>query len=258
MSRIMTWAISFVVLTAVVLVCRADPSGEASDEPGMAGFSGVLSHDFGRIPFRTPMADLRHEFVLVNTSGRTREITAVRASCGCLDAQPSTMLVGPGESLRINAVIKVSSPGVRAATIHLMMRDGSVLRLDATVTAVPERDVVVSHKAVLFTEASRQRAITITATSMSGNAPDPISWRGPSGLQVRTAGWRRIFTSDGDLLPARHELVLHLEARHDSEFQSPLHLLVEGDDIPVGLNGWPWDVCAIADGSVSRRTRSDG
>ena len=81
MSRIMTWAISFVVLTAVVLVCRADPSGEASDERETAGFSGVLSHDFGRIPFRTPMADLRHEFVLVNTSGRTREIMAVRASC---------------------------------------------------------------------------------------------------------------------------------------------------------------------------------
>lgn len=251
MSRIMSVAVSFGILMAIGLACRADSAGKAAAEGEMAGFAGVLSHDFGDIPFSLPMEDLRHDFVLANTSGKFKRIRAIRASCGCLDATPSSMLIGPDETLRISAKIKISSAGIRTVLIHVIFDDGPILQLNAVVAAVPKRSVVVSHRAVLFRKDSGHRVVTIVATGMSETRPGPISWRSPSGLRVEELGWRQVFASDDDLLPARHELTLHLEAEHDRLFSSPLRVLVEGEEFTVGLLGWPWDDCAVVGSSKS-------
>lgn len=256
MSRMMTRAISLGLLIALMLGCRSETSGDETARAEISGFVGAVRHDFGDMPFSLPMEDLEHEFVLLNTSGRTREIRSIRATCGCLDAQPHGMVIAPDETMRINTRIRISGPGHRAVAVHVMFRDGTLIRLDAVVTAVPEREIIASHKAVLFADESTRRTVTLIATGMSGHEPDPVTWQAPSGLRVQPEGWTQVFATDGDLLPARHELRLFLEAEHDTIFRSPLRVLVEGQELTVGLDGWPWDDCAVVQDPATWRDRA--
>jgi hypothetical protein len=76
-------------------------------------------HDFGPVPRG---AQLRHEFVLTNTTNETLTVADVRASCGCTTGRVLTPTIEPGQAGTIEALMDTRNfVGVKATSLIITL-----------------------------------------------------------------------------------------------------------------------------------------
>jgi hypothetical protein len=82
---------------------------------------GALRHDFGDLVLQEGRVTGVHTFRLVNKTGETVVIDAIRASCGCAAGEASTTEVAPGASVEVETRLALFKPGRKQARVTLML-----------------------------------------------------------------------------------------------------------------------------------------
>ncbi len=92
---------------------------------GRSVLAGDHSIDFGTAQFVGEPVTFKHTFVLTNRKGRPIEIRDIRTTCGCAVAEPSTMMLAPGESVEIASTLTLKNEGLKKSRIFLIYGDGT-------------------------------------------------------------------------------------------------------------------------------------
>ncbi len=182
---------------------------------GRPTLSGERSHDFGTVELLDKPVELEHTFVLTNRSRRRVEIANVKTSCGCTVAEPSTRLLEPGDSVKIEATLTMKDDVRKKAKSYLDYGadDVDVLYLEAF-ARLRQRLKVAPGRDTLGPGETLDRLIFYL--DYDSNEPPPAPRiTGPEGVAAEMNGWTKVAgrrTSTGSAARWRSRLRVELTA----------------------------------------------
>ena len=116
------------LLTALLVLTPSLAAAGWSD-----GLFAQPTHDFGAVPRGSKQV---HQFVLVNTTGRTVGIAGVSVSCNCTRVQAPQRVIPPGGSAAIEAVMDTTGfLGPKAVTVYVQFDQPQRRRVSLRVVA---------------------------------------------------------------------------------------------------------------------------
>lgn len=110
-------------LTAALLALLG--SGMTGCEPTEEAASGDTQAIDLPVQLEGGPAILRHEFQVANTTGRRREVVAVKPTCSCVSASITGRIIDPGESATLLISVSIEHPGHFAHGASVLYEDGA-------------------------------------------------------------------------------------------------------------------------------------
>jgi Protein of unknown function (DUF1573) len=157
------------LLTGAVLVnAAAAQSGAWADKI----FSGKATHDFGTV---ARGAQLKHTFTMNNIYKVPLQITNISVECGCVTATPSTKILQPGETGKLDINMDTARfSGAKQVKVRLTVGPEFVSTATVTVSAFARQDVVFNPGEIDFGAVGKgQTATKFIDVEHAGNA----NWR---------------------------------------------------------------------------------
>lgn len=151
---------------------------------------GILVHDFGIVEVVGRERTIQHEFALVNRMSQNLNIRRIISTCGCLDARANREVVAPGETIVINASMRLFDSGVKAVQINIVLEETAepvILHMHATAL---QREAVYSLQNVLQLSSVQAVELTLYVVSRDGGTPPPVpQFTAAPGISAEFADW---------------------------------------------------------------------
>ena len=158
--------ISFATAGAGAVGFFLDGVGSASRR---AVLVGETAHEFANAVYEGEPIELRHTFSLVNQTNSEVRIVETKSSCGCTVAQVSQEIVAPGDSVSVEAVMTLSSPGRRDERIWLVLDDGRVQTLTLSGAARAEYAIHTAQHSVRLEPGSPATIVVVATGALLGD-----------------------------------------------------------------------------------------
>jgi hypothetical protein len=229
-----------ILLAVAVLVLSRGTApaqtGAWADKIFLAG-GGKTAHDFGTV---ARGAQLVFSFPITNIYSVPLEITGVRATCGCVNATPSSRVLKPQEKGQLNVTMDARRfTGAKVVTIYVTVGPEYVSTASIRVTANARPDVVLNPGQINFGVVRQGQTPTqvldveyaggfdwrVTEVVKSSSGPYDVSVeqlyrQPPRGRTAGRAGYRLSVTLKPDA-PAgalKQELILKTNEPGGSQF----------------------------------------
>lgn len=163
---------------------------------GRYPFAGEIRHDFGEIQILGTSGVKEHVFHLRNRRGETLRIAAIRESCGCTAAEPSTREVAPGETLELLVRLALSHAGEKTSTVSIILDDDTVQTLFIRGLGVRRERLELGATQVLLAPGATQRlTIRFQVQDDDAEPPAPV-FVPPPGVNAEFLGWELVKPRD--------------------------------------------------------------
>jgi hypothetical protein len=200
-------------------------------------FAGPTGHDFGDVAIEGEAGEDRHVFTLRNRTGDVLEIEAVRTTCGCTVAEPSTRSIAPGDQVDIEVMLRLTHAGRKRSHVAIFLRDRPVHRLWVDAVGVRRFGLWPQHEHVRITPESPVPFILIAEQLGDALPPAPPELSGPDGFESTFHGWELVEAADPSRRTAhRWRAHVSLSIATAIEGESPLVITVPpGEPMTISL-----------------------
>ncbi len=224
----MTWGWVKVTACAILVSCAACEDDVAHRERHASGLEGAMAHVFPATPVGDAAGALEHVFTLEHTGSEVLHIGAIKSTCGCVGAKPSSMSVAPGETVSLAASMKLGGIGTKTAAVSIQFTDSALppLVLSLTGRGTPRRALMV-NPAMARASADNVAHVALSMVIPDGGVPPEVQIACPDGVTHHESPWRSLPKSQHG--PHRFERRV--------EFQLPP--LFRRGAVTIGMDGHP-------------------
>ena len=171
-------------------------AGTPSPDPSI---TGSRSHDFGLVDIGDSPASRTHTFNLTNTTGESIEVTDIKTTCGCTQAELSTRTIPAGASFDATVEIQLASSGTKTAQVRLITEPevNSPITLTVTGQGRSLRNIRIAETVRM--KPGETRSLPILASShIPGAAPPVFAVETPAFIHAEMRPWSQMQPLDAD------------------------------------------------------------
>ena len=217
-------------ISPTVLVALVPKDAEVVKLEG-SPFSGYALHHYGTVFFEDRPVELKHEFVLRNSSGSTVHVTGTSASCSCTQAAASASEIPPEGELRIATTLRAGSPGTKSESIWVRYGDHELLTLTLRADVRSGIQFFADRTSLDLTGAECAECF-LMLRRYDDAAPLPtVMVLDDGGAEVAVGEWKRMWVpAAGDATPVRWMARAQVSRRAGSNLSAsrPIRLKLPG------------------------------
>ena len=163
-------------------------------EESIASYSHRQRHDAGRLVVTLPHA-VTHRFHFRNHREEAIDLTGIRPACGCTKVEAPVRHFEPGAVGWIDMTSTLFAPGAFSTSLALDWSTGEHTTYEFYSFAQVSREFTLSRVTVDL-EVDQPRTIVLSYVDQSGQAPGPVTFEQPEGIEVEVAPWKQIVAAD--------------------------------------------------------------
>lgn len=213
-----------------VLVAQMPAEAEIVKLEG-SPFTGEALHHFGSVFFEDRPIELKHEFVLRNSSGSTIHVAGTSASCACTQVEASASDVPPDGELRIATTLRAGSPGTKSESVWVRYGDHDLLTLNIRADVRSGIQLFADRTTLDLSRGDAAECFLILRRYDDAAPLPTIVVQDDGGADVAIGTWVRMWVpAPGDATPVRWMARAHVSRRAGSieSATRPIRLQIPG------------------------------
>ncbi len=156
----------------------------------VSGLQGSTAHEFSAVPVGGPAGELSHTFVLRHMGNTPLTINAIKTTCGCVGATPSTRHVNPGDVLTIDTRMKLGGIGRKEVVVSVGFVETEIppLVLSLAGQGTPRLALMVRPE-FARADTTRKVVVNVSLVTPEQDPPPQLHVICPDGVHWRSKGW---------------------------------------------------------------------
>ena len=199
-------------------------------------FAGSMRHDFGEVEISGRTTRVEHVFHLTNRESDPITIRTVRASCGCVTAEPPDAPIAPGETLEFPVGLNLSAAGHKGAQITLILDDDRIQHLFVDAVGLRTTAFKAGVEEVRIRPGETTTLILDAAIQDHDDEPGETEIVAPSNMTVTFRRWEQSSPRDVALRRAAKWRGVFDVTLHDDQPPDGKIAIAVGDNLPVFFN----------------------